>query len=380
MKLTARVVTQDSQKFYETAIPAQELIDDSLFRPDRWNPVNNEGYQRELSQEHARRIQQFLKGDNGTNVLPTNVIVNSRKPFRVESLGDGFVEIEIKDFPLYIIDGQHRISAMRQAEESGTADLTHYEIGVTLTQFNLRDEMIHFRNINGRANRPPKALSDVLMGRLAEEYGLVPSSIEEQSIIRANRVVMRLATDLNSPWYGKIALGGTRRRAFHITVQSAMTSSMLAMFSNGRFSDPDEDVDHIYRIFADFWEAIADVWPETMENPYQYLLMRGGGFYAWHRVLARILTNLNFNPTKAQFVAALTELRETTGWDADFWQFSTLGNTAGARQLMLASGNGGSTQRGSMLADMVYRELDKDALRDDAHTLRPGVPQEVSRG
>lgn len=379
MKLTARVVTQDNQHFYETAIPATELIDSELFRPDRWNPVSNEGYQREISPEHARRIQQFLKGDNGTNVLPTNVIINSRKPFRIENRGDGLVEIEIKDFPLYVIDGQHRISGIRQAVEAGTADLEHYELGVTLTQFSLRDEMIHFRNINGRANRPPRALSDVLMGRLAEEYGLVPSSVDEQGIIRANRVVMRLATDVNSPWYGKIALGGTRRRAFHLTVQSAMTQSMKAMFTNGRFSDPDEDSGHIYRIFADFWEAIAEVWPATMENPYQYLLMRGGGFFAWHRVLSRILTNLNFNPTKADFVAALTRLRDDTGWDSEFWLFTTRGNTSGARQLMLSSGTG-SASRGSVLGDMIWRELPKDILRDTAHTLRPGVAQEVNNG
>lgn len=377
MKLIARVVHQGDQQFFETAIPALELIDDDLFRPDRWNPVNNEGYQRELSQEHARRIQQFLKGDNGTNVLPTNVIINSRKPLRVEPMGNGMVQIELRDFPLYIIDGQHRISAMRQAEENGTADLSNYELGVTLTQFNLRDEMIHFRNINGRANRPPKALSDVLMGRLAEEFGLVPNSIEEQSIIRANRVVMRLATDINSPWYGKIALGGTRRRAFHITVQSAMTSSMRAMFSNGRFSDPDENTETIYRIFADFWEAIAEVWPETMENPYQYLIMRGGGFFAWHRVLSRILTNLNFNPTKEEFLAALTELRQNTDWDSQFWLFTTRGNTSGARQMMIASGSGGSNNRGAVLADMIWRELPKDGLRDAAHSLRATITEEV---
>lgn len=379
MKVTARVVTQGDTKFYETAIPALELIDDELFRPDRWNPINNEGYQRELSQEHARRIQQFLKGEGGTSVLPTNIILNSRKPFRVTQIGDGLVEIEFKDFPLYIIDGQHRISALRQAEENGTTDLTHYELGVTLTNFQLRDEMIHFRNINGRSNRPPKALSDVLMGRLAEEYGLVPSSIEEQGTIRANRVVMRLATDPNSPWYGKVALGGTRRRAFHLTVQSALTTSMRNMFTNGRFSDPEENVDTIYHIFANFWEAIAEVWPEAMENPYQYLFMRGGGFFAWHKVLSRILTNLNFTPTKEQFVEALTGLRDTTGWDATFWQFSTLGSPNGARQLM-AAGGGNTTQRGGVLSELIWRELPKDGLRDKARTLREGATEEVARG
>jgi DGQHR domain-containing protein len=361
MKLTARTVTQDGTVFYETAIPSLELIDDSLFRPDRWNPINNEGYQRELSQEHSRRIQQYLRGELGTNVLPTNVIINSRKPLQVKNLGNGLVEIEVSSFPLFVIDGQHRITALRQAEENGVLDLNHYEVGVTLTNFNLRDEMIHFRNINGRSNRPPKALSDLLMGKLAEQYGLVPASLNDQGLIRANKVVMRLATDIESPWYGKVALGGTRRRGFHLTTQSAVAKSMLSMFTSGRFSDPDEDPGKIYRIFKDFWQAVAEVWPQAAENPQAYQLMRPAGMNVWHKILSRILTNLAFQPTKETFVVALQKLREDLSWDDAWWGVR---NFEGAYGLITMTT--GSTNRGDAIAEVIWKTLDKDAVRHSA--------------
>lgn len=358
MKLTARAVKQNDVTFYETAIPALDIIEDENFRPDRWNPITNEGYQRELSQEHSRRIQQYLRGEGGTNSLPTNVIINSRRPLRITELGGGLVEIELKDFPLFIIDGQHRVTALRQAELNGTIDLKNYEIGVTLTNFNLRDEMIHFRNINGRSNRPPKALNDLLMGKLAEQYGLVPATLKEQALIRTNHVVMRLSTDIESPWHNKIALGGTRRRVSHLTTQSAMASSMQSMFTNGRFSDPDEDRAKIYRIFRDFWDAVAEVWPEASGDPQSYILMTPTGMWAWHKLLARILTNLSFNPEKEAMLTALSELRDTMDLEDDWWKKT---NFDGARGLIVSAAS--SDRRGDAIADLLWKNLNKSLIR-----------------
>jgi DGQHR domain-containing protein len=371
MKLVAKEVVQNGTKFYLTSIPAEEVIDESLFLPDRWNPVTNEGYQREPSKEYARRIQFFISGEGGTNVLPTNVIINSRKPLKINRIANGMVEIDLetRDFPLTIIDGQHRIMALRNAIADGSADLDHYELGVTLTNFSIQDEIVHFRNINGRANKSPKALNDLLMGKLADEYGITPQTIEEQATIRANRVVLRLATDPESPWYNHIALGGMRRRSFHLSVQSSIATSMRTMFSSGRFSDPDENPDKIYQIFKSWWVSLAEVWPDAFENPESYVFMRQGGFYVWHRVLARVLTNANFNPTQAQMYEALNGLREKTGWDDEFFR---MGNRQGA-QSMVGGGVRGQVATSGVLTDVIWRELPKDPLRVKEEVVESGL-------
>lgn len=359
MKITARSVTQGNTVFYETAIPAEELINEENFTPDRWNPISGKGYQREISQDHTRRIARYLSNEAVTNVLPTSVIINARQPLQVTNIGEGIVEIELKKFPLYIIDGQHRIQALREAEAAGQ-DLSDYELGVTLTNFDLRDEMIHFKNINTRANRAPKALSDVLMGQLADQYGVIPESLEDQATIRATQVVNRLVGDTDSVWHGKVALGGTRRRSYHTTVQSALAQSMKPMFTNGRFSDPTEDQREIYRIFRDFWNALAEVFPEAFENSYTHNIQRSLGFSVWHTVLNRILTNVNFNPTRDQMREAIAQAARELEMTSEFWQ---VGMTSGARQLA----HGYNRDQGiRMVADQIWKAIPREVLKEKA--------------
>lgn len=361
MKFKAITVIQNGVTFYETALDAENLTDEELFVPDRWNPATNEGYQREISVVASDRLADYLKNPSDINILPTSVLINSRSGLRVTPLSEGIVEIEVKTFPLYIVDGQHRIAGLRNAIANGETELERFQLGVTLTQFGLRDEMINFRNINARATKPPRSLADLIMGNLAKAYGIIPSTMAEQAQIRAGEVVQRLATDSNSPWYAHVALGGVRRRSYHYTVQSALARSIDTMFTNGRFSDPDEDKGHIYRIFLSYWQALAQIWPEAFENPYQYGFMRGSGFYVWHQVLSRILNNVNLNPTKEQFMKTFSEMLNRTGWESEYWKVT---NPAGVA--LIGAGRSQSVRIGQV-ADVIWRELDKDLLRETEH-------------
>lgn len=353
MKLTAYKVIQNNTVLYLTSVPAKDIVNADMFMPDFWNPVTGHGYQREVSLRYAGGIQRYLGGESGTNVMPTPIIVNSRNKLKVTELGNEVVEIELDriDFPLFIIDGQHRILAARQAIAQGDIDLENYSFPVTITNLSLKDEIIHFRNINGRSNKSPKSLNDILMGKLADDFGIIPTNAQDQATIRASRAVMGLVNDMRSPWYGHVALGGMRRRSHHLVIQSSLTNSLLPMFSTGSFADTTEDPEH-EEILFNWWSALAETWPEAFKNPHSYTFMRQRGFIVWHRVLALVLNNLNRDPSREQMIDALQMLRDNAGYDDEWFKVHNYDGAAGYL------GSGAST--GTRLIDLLWKHLPKE--------------------
>ncbi len=72
MKLLAKTIKQGDVVLYETSLPAEVLIDEELIKVDRWSPQGGTGYQRELNITHIRNIARYLRGEEGTNVLPSS--------------------------------------------------------------------------------------------------------------------------------------------------------------------------------------------------------------------------------------------------------------------------------------------------------------------
>lgn len=331
LTLTAYPVHQGKSTFYQTAIPAEVLTDSAQWKIDRWDFTSKEGYQREINQSHAHRLARYLgkaylqdDGPSGhvmgqtnsdnpkpgiTNVLPSSIVINFRNPLEVKELEGGAVSITLERWPAYVIDGQHRIEAIRELVEAGI-DVSDYEFPVTLTQFSLEDEMVHFRNLNTTANRPPKGLNEAITHQLYSKYNRAPSTWGEVSATRATGITMRIASDLDSPWYGRIALGGVRKRAMHSIVQSQFSQSIRGSFISGRFSDPSENLDNVYSLIRNYWAAIAEVWPEAMGNPESSLIQRPSGTFPLNRVLERIFSNLSLNPSKKDFVMILEDIRD----------------------------------------------------------------------
>jgi DGQHR domain-containing protein len=343
LTLTAYPVHQGDVKFYVSSIAAGNLVDEEYWRIDRWDATTQEGYQREINQSHAHRLARYLgksysKGEElpahhdsastphptptSNNSLPSAIVINFRKPLVVIPLTEGAVQLEISDWPGYIIDGQHRIEGVRELIEGGV-DLIDYEFPVTITNFSLEDEMIQFRNLNSTANRPPKGLNDAISHTLFTKYGRTPSTWGEIAASRATGMTMRLASDTSSPWYGRIALGGIRKRGMHTTVQAQFASSLRTMFVSGRFSDPNEKPDHIYELLSNYWIAVDKVWPEAINNMESSIIQRPSGFFSLHRLLERIFNNVKISPTQENFVTLLQSIRSNAGLSGEGWQRHT---------------------------------------------------------
>lgn len=342
LTLTAYPVIQGSTKFYLSAISAESLVDEEYWRVDRWDPASQEGYQREINQSHSHRLARYLGKAYITgsdpledttethgrvlaqvatnNALPSSIVVNFRNPLEVRPLPNagGAVEVVLDKWPGYIIDGQHRIEGIRELINGGV-DMGDYEFPITLTNLGLEDEMLQFRNLNTTANRPPKGLNDAISYSLYTKYGRTPSTWGEIAASRATGITMRMATDLGSPWHGKIALGGIRKRAMHTTVQAQFARSLRTLFVSGRFSSADENLDHIYQLLLAYWLAVERVWPESVNNMESSIIQRSDGMHSLHQLLARIFNNISVNPTYEDFETLLQSVRDNASLTGDGW-------------------------------------------------------------
>ncbi len=354
----AKEVRQGSVVMYETSLKVEELIDEEYYRADKFNPITSDGYQRELSSSHVRQIAKYLATEGEPNILPTSLVLNSRSPLKIKQVGNGFVEIEVLKWPLFVLDGQHRLQAVRELIASGV-EFEDYEIGVTLTNFDMKDEIVNFRNINTRANKVARSLNDLLMAKLAGNYGVLPETAEQSANIRATSLVVRLINDPESCWYGRIALGGGRKRSYHTSIQSAWADSILTMFTSGRFSDTNESPEVAYEIVKQWWEAIALTFPEAVSSPATFNIQRSLGFRSLNNLLSRVLSNVNFKPTKEQMLAALLDMREKAMIYDKFWS-ARITSSDSARGLSVDNSWGASAKS---VADYLWQNIDRNLLK-----------------
>lgn len=334
VQLLARVVKQDDRTFYQTALPAADLLNDELFQVDRWNNTTQRGYQREVNEPHSRRIAQYIKGKTAlTNALPTNVVVNVRGNLDVAptTIPD-IVHITISDnHPGYIIDGQHRIKSFEKVNADNETTLENYEVGVTVMNVPIEEEMVQFKNLNSTANRPAKGLGQVIGHQLYKMTGEAPVTFTEQAVNSAVAMTIKLSTDVESPFHGKIAIGGIRKRNFHTTVQSSMVNALLPLFLNGRFSDPSMSAEKQYQYILEFWKAVDATWPEAIANPDSSTIMRTTGITPLTKVLSKIFNNLNLTPTEEDFEDILTDIKRNLVVTDDDWALSPRAKLNGIR-------------------------------------------------
>src|SRR5262245_38783592 len=125
-KVVAQRLVQDGITMYVTALQAGIINEVGLV--DEWKPYledtdDDQGYQRAVVTAHAKRIAKYLLDDEEERLMPTAILLSSRKPLRFEPLGLGAaangheVGLLTLETPLYKVDGQHRTEGFALAAE-----------------------------------------------------------------------------------------------------------------------------------------------------------------------------------------------------------------------------------------------------------------------
>ena len=214
---------------YERAIFTQKTVGGNFTEEtaDKVVDRNTQYYRRKLNQERLKEIQRFIvdtildeKDNNAVATLfPSSMILAISKesvPKEEESF-----DFDFDDTPVYIVDGQHRMMAMKLLYERMTRPdyiqdedvqyirqyLENYRFNATiLVNYDLWEQGQVFVNVNFRQKPVNKSLYYEVFGA---EYSENPNDWRRNHIYVAHRLTESMNNRKESPFCGQIKMLGT---------------------------------------------------------------------------------------------------------------------------------------------------------------------------
>jgi DNA sulfur modification protein DndB len=260
--------------------PARDLY--ALSFADVLDEEKELGYQRPFDHKHAREFRRYIEEPQATTIpLTFNLRGDNGDGWKLSgSRAAGTAELSIriptasKPPVLAQVDCQHCLGMMGDC----VTPLT-FQCYLGLST---REEMAIFSVINAKA----KGLSSSLLDFHTTK--LVPSLEHVQLELY---VAKSLNDDPDSPWLGKVKLGGVAtqgsQRRISLRGLQAATKQLLqrcALLTAPHFTPVQK-----YEIVKAFWTAVAKTWPKAWSLPRRYLLLKGVGVTALSLLAAEIV-------------------------------------------------------------------------------------------
>lgn len=308
-------------------VPRYEIV--------RREHYSNTGYQREPSKLRVRQLATALK--DGLVDLPTAILLNMRSFNEKQHLvPEGTRWVFMPEPQLYVVDGQHRVEALKELYESlpdGHERWADFEIPfVCMLGANQDQEMEQFYVVNSNAKSVPTSLAYDLIKQMAERDPDLMESLQKggrEWQVRAQGLAERLGEE-STVWKGRIHFPSEDRKGTTIT-NSGMANSLKPVFSHTYLSQI--TTDNQLKIIDAFWEGIRRVIPNAFTEPASYSIQKAVGVNALHSLLPTVMelvrakngSVLNAEEYREVLDEALTELEEITpkgekATGADFWR------------------------------------------------------------
>lgn len=257
---------------------------------DRWTTDNTKGYQRlplvKRFSEGKGSIVRYLMKEIGC--FPTSILLNVRGELSFEegedmgwcTLGD----LDIGDEELWLIDGQHRMEALKRAIERN-ADFEKYPVIVSILQLpNRFDELMLFYIVNRRQRGVPTDLAYRHLQRMLWEKGtdwLYELEGRRGVLLGlATEIVDYLCDDPRSPWYGRIRRVAETKTDDHIIQDKMMIRSVADVLKEKVFEGL--PVSDMADLLIDYWNTIVWLYPAVFDESRHYTLLAAPGIYSLH--------------------------------------------------------------------------------------------------
>ena len=312
-------VAQPIGEFFIGAIDAASLleittVDVREFGKGQAGTID--GIQRELSKSRLKELSQYVNLEYAT--FPTSVIlaIDERCVTVTEvegciglyrlvvaaydgAEGDEPIPLEASAF---VVDGQHRLAGL----ESRDPEKEPFEVNVSIfVGADIADQAEIFSRVNLAQTKVNKSLT----------YDLLEYANEKSPYKVAHDVVVALNADVQGPFYEKIKRLGVRTPGVdgETLAQATVVNGLLrylppnqekerskSLFGLSRRSEPreswrsrifidyyrEDDFAAILLIVSNYFEAVADKWPDAWNNPQEgQILARTTGFNALIRFL-----------------------------------------------------------------------------------------------
>ncbi len=306
-------------EIYITTLRAIDVAEKCVI--DRWTQKNVNGYQRvpntyRLSDKRGGIVRYLLK-DLGC--FPTSILVNVRDNLSFEKTGSNeYYEIgklDLGDSKLWLIDGQHRVEALKRAFERN-GDFEDYPLVVSILVKPLKfDELLLFYVVNKRQKSVPTDLAFRHLQRMLWEKGTGwLYDFEGARGVRlglASEVIDYLNTEPQSPWYKRIRMVGDEKGDQFVD-DGFFINIVATILKEKTFTGlPVKD---FAQHMINYWSCIRELYPEAFEEPEKYTLLSHAGLYVFTMLFPMIFGKLCNKDvcTRGDILQLLERLKQNT--------------------------------------------------------------------
>jgi DGQHR domain-containing protein len=332
LRLPAIETRQGNRALYAFSVDGK-LIDDfaTVSRVAR-DGKDLAGYQRPEQLAHIDEIRAYIESDGA--LLPNAIVIAFDRRVRFEPSTNGpkapntrsghlVVPVD-KSLPShkragFIVDGQQRVAAIRNAEVRG--------FPVYATAFiasGIHEQLEQFILVN--STKPlPKGLIYELLPRTA---GVLPLALERRRLPAV--LVTLLNEEPTSPLYHSIRTatnpeGRIKDNSLLRAFERSLSDGALHRF-RGTSADESHDLEGMYRLSAAFFAAVREVFPEEWElPPKRSRLTHGAGIAALGSLMDEIAHRIGERrlPQKKDFVTDLRLVAPACHWTSGRWELGS---------------------------------------------------------
>jgi DGQHR domain-containing protein len=335
LRLPAIEVTQSrKRKLYSFAVDGK-LVHDfaTISRVSRQQDGHLTGYQRPEMLSHIEEIRNYIESQSP--MIPNAVILAFDKRVRFEPAAgapaSNYSRIGTLVIPLdksladehkpgFIVDGQQRLAAIREA------DISKFPICVTaFITDDLKQQMEQFILVNST-----KPLSKALIYELIPKTeAQLPSALYRRKLPAL--LLERLNLDVASPLRGMIHTttnpqGHIKDNSILKMLEHSLSDGALHRFRHS--GSLEGDTASMLKLLHNYWHAVSTVFHAAWDlPPKKSRLMHGVGIVSMGLLMDSITDRIlqageaSRIPTREQYEADLSPLRNLCHWTAGTWTF-----------------------------------------------------------
>lgn len=277
---------------------------------DRFDPSTNTGYQRDPQAPRIRKAAEYYEnGGRMPNPLLVNireedfdkieVILNPRDREAYEGAIDsggnwiGAAEIIVPaDVTIWVYDGQHREGAWDDLVQKNVGLYGAFPIPLSITLgLATAEEMKEFYEVNQNAKSVKTDLAWELLRQMAEDDPALAEILEikgQDWQIRGQDVVDEMMAS-GGIWSDKIQRANVKKSPKdNLTLNAAQfIRSLQPVFAMPTFAKAEAST--IAIVLDAYWKGIEQVLPDAFREPKKYVIQKGPGAIAFHRVLPQVI-------------------------------------------------------------------------------------------
>ena len=254
----------------------------------------NEGYQRQPTASRVNKLVRDLKRHKVD--LPTAILlsVRGREPYpRLESSGRYVLTLPANGAPpFYVVDGQHRLEALRiTMEEDPNGGWDGFLIPTVImfgTDADLEMDQFHTVNSNAKSISTDLAL-DLLKTRAKKDDEFRKYLDEDGDGWKVEAMELTEGVSQLDMWSEKIRYS-TNPKGNTLINSRSFVSSLKHSLGQANFAERYENLEDRANIIDSYWKGISMALPECFESPDEYNIQKTIGVYVLHHLLPTALT------------------------------------------------------------------------------------------